>query len=137
MPQMPTLRGRYDDRANYGTERHGVKAIRFGLQEVGASEAIKDFLNENIDELYPALSFSQQDQNDRVEVDNVSVKEVRVLDSGAVEIDYEYEWSFFSGCKEISDAGIETETLYTFLVGGVIEVLIPTRPEPRTTLDEF
>lgn len=123
--------------SNCCKERHEVTTIRFGLQEVSVSETIRNFLSENIEELYPALSFSHQDQNDRVEVENISVKEVRVLESGVIEIDYEYEWSFYSGCKDISDAGVETETLLAHLVGGVIEVTVPKIPELRTTLDEF
>lgn len=75
-----------------------MATIRFPLQEIDISEAIQEFLNENIDELTPALTFSEQDHNDRVEISEVSAcSSVRILDNGTIEIDYEYEWSFFAG----------------------------------------
>lgn len=114
-----------------------MKPFRLTLAEVGTADAIRDFLNQNIEDLSPVLSYSQQDRNDRVEIGDVAVREVRILDSGILEIDYEYQWSYFSGCKDISGGGIETETLSTRLVGGVIEIHQPERPEPRSTVDEF
>lgn len=119
------------------TEKHKMTIIQLELQNVRDSAAISDYLNENIDQLYPALLFSEQEKNDRVEIDNVYIKEVRILDNGDIEIDYEYEWSFYSGCKDIRDAGLVTETLYTRLVNGVIELTVIERFEPRTTVDEF
>ncbi len=114
-----------------------MTSFRFTLAETGAADAIREFLNANIEELRPALSYSQRDQNDRVEIGVVSVKEVRILNCGVVEFDYEYFWSYFSGCKDISDQGIDTQTLVTRLLGDVIEIPIPECSEPRTTNDEF
>lgn len=114
-----------------------MKKHSFELQDAGVSESIKRFINANIDEFRDAFSFSQRDQNDRVEVGKISVKDIRVLANGTVEIEYEYEWSFYSGCKDISDAGIDSEMIEARLVGGVVELAVPEQHEPRTTLDEF
>ena len=114
-----------------------MATIRFPLQEIDISEAIQEFLNENIDELTPALTFSEQDRNDRVEISEVSVSSVRILDNGTIEIDYEYEWSFFAGCKDIDKEGIKSETVLARLEGSFIVFDVIERPELRTTVDEF
>lgn len=118
-------------------KRINMETIRFLLQDTNAPEAIRDFINANIENFSSAITFSQQEQNERVEVGEVTAKEVRILDTGIVEIDFRYEWSYFSGCKDISDAGIETETVQAILVGGAIELVATDRHEPRTTLNEF
>lgn len=114
-----------------------MATIRFTLQETSTPEAIKDFINANIEEFSSAITFSQQDQNDKIEIGKVTAKEVRILESGIVEIDFKYEWSFFSGCKDINDAGLETEMVQAHLIGGAIELLASEPHEPRTTLNEF
>ena len=111
--------------------------LSFSLQELGVSDVIKEFLNQNIEEICPALSFSELDRNDRVEIGDVSVNEVRIVDDGSVEIEYEYEWSFFAGCKDIDKSGVDGETVRARLEGGVLAFDVIERPEPRTTVDEF
>jgi hypothetical protein len=96
-----------------------------------------DYLNENIEEFLPVFSYLQRDKNDQVEIGEVSVNDVRILESGIVAIDYEYEWSFFAGCKDIKAGGIESETIEAQLVGGMVRLTVPEHPEPRTTLDEL
>lgn len=114
-----------------------MKAIRFSFEEMNLSEVIVDYLNSNIEVIQPALSFSQCDQNDKVEVGDISIKEVRFLRDGIVEVEYEYEWSFYSGCKDINDAGTETETIQGKLNDGHIDFTVFQSPESRTTDEEF
>ena len=117
--------------------RIGLTTLKFPLHGTSISEALLEFLNANIEELIPAFTFSEQDRNDRVEVGQVSVNSVRILENGTIEIDYEYEWSFFAGCKDIDKSGIEYEIVQARLEGGVLVFDINEPPEPRTTLDEF
>lgn len=114
-----------------------MTSIRFPLDELGLEEALEQFLSENIDEVMPAFNFSQADQNDKVEIGDVSIEKVRILKTGIVEVDYQYEWSFHAGCKDINDAGLETETIQGRLVDGHIEFDVFEPPEPRTTFEEF
>ena len=114
-----------------------MNTLKFSLHETGISESLMEFLNENIDELIPALSFSEQDQNDRVQISEVSINSVRILENGTIEIVYEYEWSFFAGCKDIDKSGLHHETVQARLVGGVLVFDINQPPEPRSTLNEF
>ena len=114
-----------------------MATLRFPLQELDISESLKEFLNENIDEIKSALTFSEQDRNDRVEIGEVSVNSVRILETGTIEIDYEYGWSFFAGCKDIDKSGVEYETVHARLDGGVLVFDVIEHPEPRTTVDEF
>ena len=114
-----------------------MATIRFSLDEVGLAEALEQFLSDNIDEVMPALNFSQTDQNDKVEIGDVTIEKVRVLTTGVVEVDYQYEWSFYAGCKDISDAGLETETIQGKFVDGHIEFDVYQPPDPRTTFEEF
>jgi hypothetical protein len=114
-----------------------VATIKFPLQEIDISEAIQAFLNENIDELTSALTFSEQDSNDRVEISEVTVSSVRILDNATIEIDYEYEWSFFAGCKDIDKRDTKSETVLARLEGSFIVFDVIERPELRTTVDEF
>ena len=122
----------------HNTKREiGLTTLKFPLHETSISEALLEFLNENIDELMPALTFSEQDGNDRVEIGEVSINSVRILENGTIDIDYEYEWSFFAGCKDIDKSGLEYETVQARLEGGVLVFDIYEQPDPRTTIDEF
>jgi hypothetical protein len=114
-----------------------MPTVRISIEETGALEALKQYLNENIEVITSALSFEKVERNERATVDEISVLDVRIVESGAVELDYEYEWSFFSGCKDISDEGVVQATVKGQLVGGCLEFEEVARPEPRSTLDEF
>ena len=114
-----------------------MTTIRFPLDEMGLAEVLEQFLSDNIDKVMPALSFSQTDQNDKVEIGDVTIERVRVLKTGIIEVDYQYEWSFYAGCKDISDAGLKTETIQGKLVDGHVEFDVYQPPEPRTTFEEF
>lgn len=114
-----------------------MATIRFPLREIDVADTILEFLNTNIDELYPALSFSEQDRNERVQIDDVSVTEVRIHDNGTLEIDYGYSWSFYAGCKDIDESGFEHDTVDARFVGGVIEFEARKCQEPRSPLNEF
>ena len=111
--------------------------IKIQLNETNIGETLRDYFNENIEEIQPALSFSQCDQNDRVDVGEISVTSVIVLKDGVVEVEYEYDWSYYSGCKDISDAGIERETIRGRIVDGRLEFDVWLPPDPRSTEDEF
>lgn len=111
--------------------------IRFSLREIDIGESICEFLNANIDEIHPALTFSEQDRNERVQIHEVSVNRVTIHDDGKLEIEYEYDWSYFAGCKDMNDGGVGQDVLEARLVGGVLEINVPERQEPRSTADEF
>ena len=114
-----------------------MATIKFPLSELDVAESIREFLDANIEEIYPALTFPEQDQNERVQIDDVSVNSVEIHDDGTLEIEYEYSWSFYAGCKDINASGIEQEAVKARLVGGVIEFDVLERPEPRSTSDEL
>ena len=114
-----------------------MATIRFPLHEIDVAGTILKFLNSNIDELCPALSFPGRDRNDMVQIGDVSATKVRIQEDGTLEIDYEYSWSFYAGCKDISDSGLAHETVEAQLVGGVIEFYELECPEPRSPSDEF
>jgi len=115
-----------------------MNPIRFPLNGVDEfNQALLDYLNENIDQLYPALNFGEQDANDRVEIDEVTVNKVNINDDGTVEVEYEYSWSFYAGCKDINDGGLETDSITGRIVAGAIEFDTVEPPEPRSTYDEL
>ncbi len=114
-----------------------MATIRFPLREIDVEHSILELLNTNINELYPALSFSEKDRNDSVQIDDVSVKKVRIQDDGTLEIEYGYSWSFYAGCRDIDDSGYEHDTVDARLVGGVIEFDAQECPEPRSPQNEL
>ena len=114
-----------------------MPTFSFTLQEAGTADAVQKFINANIDEFCSAITFSEKDRNERVEIGDVSAKDVRILKDGAVEIDIEYEWSYFSPCKDIGGEGLVTETFEARIVGGIFEIASMEAPEPRNTVDEF
>lgn len=114
-----------------------METVKFSLKEIQLSEAIQEFLNDNIEKLMPALTFSEQDRNDRVEISEISVNNVQFAEGDVVLIDYEYEWSFFSGCKDIDKIGSRHESTRARLEEGHLVFDVIARPEPRTTNEEF
>lgn len=114
-----------------------MSKITINLNETSVGENLAEYLNENIEDIQQALSFSQCDQNDRVELGEVSVRSVNFLKDGLVEVEYEYEWSYFTGCKDINDAGIGVETIHGRLVDGKLEFDVWIPPDPRSTDEEF
>ena len=114
-----------------------MSKMSFPILEIGVAEVLKELISDNIEEITAAISFSQQDMNDRVEIGDVTVDEVRIQKDGAVEIDFRYEWSYFSGCKNIKKQGLEVETVHARIVETSLVFDIAERPEPRTTVDEF
>lgn len=114
-----------------------MKTLEFPLQDLNISESIQEFLNENIDRLHSALIFSERDSNDRVEVGEVSVTSVCIMEDGAINIEYEYEWSFFAGCKDINKSGVRHEQIQARIVRGFIVFDTIEYPESRTTADEL
>ena len=111
--------------------------VRIPLQLTGSPQAITDYFNENIDTIWPALDFKEVDRNDRITVENVNVDSVRIANDGKVELDYSYEWSFFSGCKDITDCGQVERSIVGRIVGGTLEFPEVLKTEPRSTLDEY
>jgi len=111
--------------------------IKISIEHTGVVDALMDYLAENIEILTPAMFFGKAEGNDRATVDSVSLLDARLLDGGVVEIDYEYAWSFFSGCKDISDAGIAQGTIKGRIMGGHLEFTEVDRPEPRSTYEEY
>ena len=114
-----------------------MKQVEIQLNETSVCETLVDYFNSNIEEIQPAFSFSQCDQNDRVELGEITVNAVRFVRGSLVEIEYEYEWSFYSGCKDISDEGITTESIRGRVIDGKLEFDIYIPPDPRSTVDEF
>jgi hypothetical protein len=114
-----------------------MSIVRIALEDTGVFDTLVEYLNENIDEITPALTFGKAERNERATVDEVSIQHVRFTADETVELDYEYEWSFFSGCKDISDGGLVNGTVKGRLVGGFLEFAQVERAERRTTLDEF
>ena len=120
------------------TKRENVlNTLKFPLHETNISESLMEFLNEKIDDLMPALSFSELDRNDRVVISGVSINSVHILENGTIEIYYEYEWSFFAGCRDIDKSGLKCESVQARIVGGVIVFDINQPPEARSPLDEL
>ena len=76
--------------------------IKIALQDTGVADALLEYLSDNVDDITTAMSFDAAERIDRATVDQVTVQRVRIMSNGVVEVDYEFEWSFFSGCKDIS-----------------------------------
>jgi hypothetical protein len=111
--------------------------VRIALEAAGLLDTLVEYLNDNIDVITPALAFDKAERHERATVDETSIQQVRINGDGAVELDYEYEWSFFSGCKDISDGGLVQSTIKGRLVGGFLEFNEVERAERRSTFDEF
>lgn len=111
--------------------------IKFLLQELDFADQLLEFLNANIDEISPALVFDQSDQNERVQIDDVSITKIHIHEDGQVEVEYEYSWSFYAGCKDINDSGLENDSIVGRIVGGVIEFDVTDYPDRQTPAEEL
>ena len=114
-----------------------MTTVKIELEEAGLVEALLEYLNNNTDAIASALKFDAADRSQRAVVDEIEIKAIHLGPGNEIEIDYEYEWSAYHGCKDINDGGTEQNTIKGVYANGCFEFPLIERDEPRSTLDEF
>lgn len=103
--------------------------------DLETEDEIKDFLEENKNDYYGAMDFS--DVPDRGNVDNVEIEEIQ-FDEKGVTIEYRYEWSVYYGCDDMDKADTEDGLVIEGKREGskfIFEEFV--NPEKRSTFEEF
>lgn len=95
---------------------------------------IKDYLEENLDEIWGALDLELED--DRADVDEVTVDEIELFED-AVHIHYCVQYSAYYGCKDMNYVDDDVRCVSGARTGLIIvfDTFVP--PELRSTYEEF
>ena len=106
-------------------------------ENVGCCEAIRDYLNDNIEEIYDALDFSDAFDDEKTTIDNVKITDVKLGINNSIEIFYEYDWEYFHGCRDQRGAGHEESSIVGSYSNGCYEFKAIPLIDPRSTFDEL
>lgn len=113
-----------------------MKTIVIEFPADADGEEIKEILFERIDELRPAMDFSDAMRVDRAEVDSVELDEID-FDGDGVSIEYSYEYSAYYGCDDANVIDGDSGVIIGRRVGNTLVFDEFIYPPVRTTLDEF
>lgn len=107
------------------------------LEDLGVSDFILDRLNEDYGPIRDALDLSAMGSDERAELHDVRFTSITFGPNNSINIEYEYDWSLYHGCKDISAAGTEQSSITGKYKDGTFEFTVIPAPRDRSTHEEF
>lgn len=100
-------------------------------------ESLKDWIANNVEEFWPAMDLDASRYDDRASLDDVNITGI-VITNTTVEIQYEYEYSAYYGCRDMNYTEIAPEdTIVGERLGNVLTFDKSIPYERPSTHDEL
>jgi len=107
------------------------------LEDIGVTDLILERLNEDYDCISDALDFSKMGNDERTEVGKVRFISVTFGSNNSIDIEYEYDWSLYHGCKDLNASGKEEGHITGTYKNGEFQFPVIPSSHDRSTFDEF
>lgn len=113
-----------------------MKEIRFEIPEWVQEDEFANYIADNSDEYYAAFDSTANENDDRSQVDNISVINVE-LHENLVTIYYDVDYSAYHGCRDMNYEDTDEREIVGHREGRIIIFESFSPSPPRSTYEEF
>jgi len=107
------------------------------LEDIGVIEFLLERLNEDYAVIEGALDFSAMGEDERTELHEVRFTALTLGPGNSIHLEYEYDWSLYHGCKDVSASGSEEARIIGTFKDGKFEFPVIPSSRERSTDEEF